>query len=473
MNTAESLVASIKAAVQAAPSDVPLRRHLASLLAEQGEIDEAVHHAAAALHAAPSDTEARRIMRDLLTGGVSVSSESSPGAHAGSAYPAGLGTHLPMMMRPHFEERSEPARAPLPWESPAGGGRTSQPPVERHDPSAPTAPMPTLDGSELSSPSPSRTPSPNPAAAPAPQVSTAVDPGEASDDAAGSDLFWDLERVDVTLADVSGMAMAKEGLEAAVLAPMRNPELRRLYRDSLDGGVLLYGPPGCGKTFLGRALAGEIGARYVHVELAEIVQATSAANASALTDVFEVARREQPVLIYLDDLDVLSRRRMTSARAARAVDQIVAEFDRGIPAGVHVLAAAGAPWDVSSILRRGGRFARSLLVMPPDQQAREVILRQELDRLVGASACGVPIGDIALLSDGFTGNDLTRVVEVAIEAADGAERALIEADLRLALQQVPPSIGAWLDRARAAAHLEPDESVYAGLREYLKVRHRW
>lgn len=299
------------------------------------------------------------------------------------------------------------------------------------------------------------------------------EPDDTAADAPGVDLPWGLERVDVTLADVEGMAMAKERLEAAVLAPMRNPELRRLYRESLDGGVLLYGPPGCGKTFLARALAGELGARFVHVGLADLVQATAAADAQDLLAVFEVARREQPVLIYLDDLDVLSRRRLSTARAARAVDQIVSELDRGLPPGVHVLAAAGAPWDVHTILRRSGRFARSLLVMPPDQQAREVILRQELTRLGGARTAQVPVADIALLSDGFSGTDLTRVVEVALEAAQGAERALIEADLRLALHQVPPSTGAWLERARSAARLEPDESVYAGLREYLKVRRRW
>ena len=111
--------------------------------------------------------------------------------------------------------------------------------------------------------------------------------------------------------------------------------------------------------------------------------------------------------------------------------------------------------------------------MPPDQQAREVILRQELARLGGPSAQSVPVADIALLSDGLSGTDLTRVVEVALEAAQGAERALIEADLRLALLEVPATTGAWLDRARSAAQLEPDESVYAGLREYLRVSQRW
>ena len=481
-------MASIKAAVQAAPSDVPLRRHLAALLAEQGEIDEAVHHAAAALHAAPSDVEARRIMRELLDRAAPAgASNGAPGAAPAPAGCAGgLGTHVPLTLRPQIAERAEPVTGALPWERPgrAPAAPTAAPTPEPAPKPVPPAAAPTPAAAELapteafaSVPAPDApvTAAPEQAAAPQQPYAPAAPEAESDQEPADEspDLFWDLERVDVTLADVEGMAMAKESLEAAVLAPMRNPELRRLHRESLDGGVLLYGPPGCGKTFLARALAGELGARFVHVALADLVQATSAADAQDLVAVFEVARREQPVLIYLDDLDVLSRRRMSTARAARAVDQIVSELDRGLPPGVHALAAAGAPWDVHSILRRGGRFARSLLVMPPDQQAREVILRQELARLGGPSAQSVPVADIALLSDGLSGTDLTRVVEVALEAAQGAERALIEADLRLALLEVPGTTGAWLDRARSAAQLEPDESVYAGLREYLRVSQRW
>src|SRR5262245_36692304 len=82
---------------------------------------------------------------------------------------------------------------------------------------------------------------------------------------------YDVDRSTVRLADVGGMAEVKQRLEAAFLVPMRNPELQRLYGKSLRGGLLLYGPPGCGKTFIARAVAGELGASFLAVSLADVL----------------------------------------------------------------------------------------------------------------------------------------------------------------------------------------------------------
>lgn len=87
---------------------------------------------------------------------------------------------------------------------------------------------------------------------------------------------YSAERSDVTLADVGGMENVKDRLEAAFLAPLRNPEFRRLYAKSLRGGLLLYGPPGCGKTFIARAVAGELGAKFISVGLTDVLDRTSA-----------------------------------------------------------------------------------------------------------------------------------------------------------------------------------------------------
>jgi len=82
---------------------------------------------------------------------------------------------------------------------------------------------------------------------------------------------WEAEQPDVTLADVGGMEAVKRRLNSAFLAPLRNPEMMRLYGKTLRGGLLLYGPPGCGKTFIARALAGELGAKFISVGLADVL----------------------------------------------------------------------------------------------------------------------------------------------------------------------------------------------------------
>ncbi len=116
---------------------------------------------------------------------------------------------------------------------------------------------------------------------------------------------WDVERSTIRLADVGGMQEVKERINASFLAPMRNPELRRLYGKSLRGGMLLYGPPGCGKTFIGRAIAGELGAQFISVGLADILDMYIGQSERNVHELFQVARRHAPVVVFLDEVDAL------------------------------------------------------------------------------------------------------------------------------------------------------------------------
>src|ERR1700748_1072859 len=93
----------------------------------------------------------------------------------------------------------------------------------------------------------------------------------AADSASAPAEAYDAERSSLKLADVAGMDQGKQRLEAALPAPLRNPELRKLYGKSLRGGLLLYGPPGCGKTFIARAVAGELRARLITVSFADLI----------------------------------------------------------------------------------------------------------------------------------------------------------------------------------------------------------
>lgn len=546
----------MRQAVQAAPSDIPLRRHLAALLAEHGRLDEAVQHAAAALHAGPADELSRDLMRQLL--GVAAPapagssdaaddrSERAENADKGVASNASRSrarqnASLPpgrtMAPRPH----AAPTRHPVARTYASDGMERAR--------SAPTAPTPTVpapvtkawgaatepdttdlgpaaaivqaqeatrvsDRFEGYEPTPEALTAPptlpteGPAAQAAPDAAVDGHTPERAEEfvpdarwalgdptgagpaallrkgsAGGSDversgLAWDVEQVHVTLADVGGMGSAKERLEAVMLAPVRYPELRRLYRQSLTGGVLLYGPPGCGKTFLARAVAGELGARFVDVRVRDIVEPAAHADSGDLDKVLDAAHEQAPVVVLLEDIDVLSRRRDTNLHAERAIDRIERELDRGglADAGVYLLATTCAPWDVHEELRREGRLSRSLLVMPPDQRAREVILRQELAR-VGRAGSGdtpvdIPLTELSLLTDGYSCTDLEWLCTLGASAAAKMGLPLSEARLRTIVPRIPPSTETWMREAARAARDSPHDSLYTGLREYLRARRR-
>ncbi len=290
---------------------------------------------------------------------------------------------------------------------------------------------------------------------------------------------WEVENAGISLADVGGLEAVKDRLEAAFLAPMRNPELRRLYGKSLRGGLMLYGPPGCGKTFIARAVAGELGARFVSVGLADILDMYIGNSERNIAELFGLVRREAPCVLFLDEIDALGQKRSGAHNAAMrgAVVQLLTELDgvSGQNEGVFVLAATNQPWDVDPALRRPGRFDRTLLVLPPDAGAREAVFRFHLRH---RPVEGIDMRRLARATDGFSGADIAHICETASELAlldsarSGQARMIGMADIEAALRQVRPSIGAWLETARNVVLFADDDGTYSDLRTYLKKAKR-
>jgi AAA+ superfamily predicted ATPase len=295
----------------------------------------------------------------------------------------------------------------------------------------------------------------------------------------------DLTRPRTTLADVAGMDDVKERLELAFLGPLRNPELRRLYGKSLRGGLLLYGPPGCGKTFLARALAGEVGAQFLSVGLSDVLDMWIGGSEKNLHALFEQARRNAPCVLFFDEVDGLgmSRSQTRSSGMRTTVQQLLAELDgiaSGSPGaggneGVFVLAATNAPWDVDPALRRPGRLDRTVLVLPPDAPARRAVLEHHLrDRPTD----GVDLAPLVARTEGFSGADLAHVVDTAAELAlrdavrTGRVRPLTDHDLHAAWRQVKPSTGAWFDTARNVATYANGDGSWDDLVQHLRRRKR-
>jgi SpoVK/Ycf46/Vps4 family AAA+-type ATPase len=396
----DSLLASLRAAVEARPEDLVLRLHLASTLHEQGLTDEAVRHAATVLQADPTNAVALQLIR----GPQPVTAVTPPAAPVGVE-----------------------ARRGFDWS-------------QAED-----------------------------------QVSDLVEPMFVDGDDNPSVGPYDAEKPTTRLDDVGGLQEVKDRIEAAFLAPLRNPELRAAFSKNLKGGLVLYGPPGCGKTYLARAIAGEMGSHFVGVAINEVLDMYVGQSERNLHELFQTARRHAPCVLFLDEVDAIGQKRsqMRHSAGRSTVNQLLTELDDvdDLNKDVFVLAATNMPWDVDAALRRPGRLDRTLLVLPPDQPAREAILRHHLS---GRPIAGIDVTKLAKATDGYSGADLAHVCETAAEKAlmdsarSGEIRMINMADLEAALKEVRPSIGPWLESARNVAMFANEGGQYDELLRYLK-----
>jgi SpoVK/Ycf46/Vps4 family AAA+-type ATPase len=279
----------------------------------------------------------------------------------------------------------------------------------------------------------------------------------------------------LTLGDLGGMEGIKRRLRTTFLGPLRDPRFARLFGRSLRGGLLLYGPPGCGKTAFARAMAGELASSLLSVDLAHVLDMWVGYSERTLHEIFETARRSAPCVLYLDELDVLGvgRRARRYTVGHGVVDQLVAELYSVSEEheGVFVIAASEHPWDIDPTLRHPGRFDHTLLVLPPDAEAREAIIR---GRLQSRPVTGLDVASLADRTEGFSASDLVvlceTVAEGALEASlvSGSERAITDDDFNPGLGRVRPSTPAWFELARRYA-LHPGEPLpYEELVAYLR-----
>jgi len=285
------------------------------------------------------------------------------------------------------------------------------------------------------------------------------------------------ERPVVTFADVGGMDEVKEEIRMKILLPLQHPELYRAYGKEIGGGILLYGPPGCGKTHLARATAGEAGADFIAVGLDEILDMWIGSSERNLHEVFERARFRKPAVLFFDEVDALgaSRSDMRGAHGRQVINQFLAELD-GVKAsnqGVLVLAATNAPWHLDPAFRRPGRFDRVLFVPPPDAPARAAILRV-LCR--GRPVDALDYEHLAARTRGFSGADLKAVVDRCVEdklreaLRTGSPTPLTSRDLAGVVRKVKPSTREWFATARNYALHANQSGVYDEILEWLERR---
>jgi AAA+ superfamily predicted ATPase len=377
-------------------------------------------HARLALHAGEPQLAAKQYLR----------ARETDATLADPAFEAELGPHLPKRPAPRL-----PKSMPTASEGTAAG----------FDPAA------TGDGDEAAE------------ALPAGELPAGAEPTEP-------------EHPATTFADVGGMDEVKEEVRMKIILPLQQPALFQAYGKKIGGGILMYGPPGCGKTFLARATAGEVKAGFLAVGISDVLDMWIGQSEKNLHAIFAQARAHRPCVLFFDEVDALGANRtdMLKSGGRQIINQFLSELD-GVTAsneGVLILAATNAPWHLDPAFRRPGRFDRILFVPPPDQAARAAILRLLLK---GKPVAEIDFEALAKKTEGFSGADLKAVIDVAVELRlreamrTGVMQPLRGPDLLDPIKRHKPTVRDWFQTARNHALYANQSGLYDDILAYMKI----
>ncbi len=453
----ESVIEAMRAAVTADPGNAALRAHLSGLLVEANKLDEAWAHATAGLAIEPANVP---LLHLAIRSGEASDRHSEVAGYRTLVEALGGADSKP-------EPEASPASPPWHTSKPAANEPTS---ADSDD----------LDAL-LDTPVPSGE---------VPRLTAGGDVPDSVDDllemwddtaAMPEPSIGEISRDRLLLADVGGMEEVKQRLHTSFLNPMRNPEMQAAFGKSMRGGLLLWGPPGCGKTFVAKAVAGELDANFYSIGLSDVLDMFIGSSEKNISSIFETARRNAPCVLFFDEVDAIGQKR-TQLRGGGGsmrgvVNQLLQEMDGADSEneGVFVLAATNHPWDVDSALLRPGRFDRSLLVLPPDAPAREAILELHFR---SRPTSGLNLAKCAKATEGLSGADLALVAEQATETAmeesiaSGEVQPITMRHVALAIKGVSPSYEPWVEAARNFATFNNESGKYDELITWLKRRKR-
>jgi hypothetical protein len=452
------LLEGLEAAVAASPENVPLRLHLGLLLLKAGRHADALEQCAAVLQLVPGHGGALDLAASATMAVEPPRWTTDRDARTKSPSPQPRSAPLGRPSLEAVRERSRPTT-----ESPPRDPALREPLRRKGRAGASTVPVTTQLAVEK-------------------PVLLEGDPAEADAHGGGSDvtglledLGLQIEQAGVTFAEVGGMSSIKQWLASGVPVSQSERGPRRRLQRALRGGLLAYGPPGCGKSFLARAIAGELGVGFLPVDLAELLERRPREEHRGVNEVFQAIRLAAPCLLFLDQLDALGDGPKTGNRSFNrgVVDQFVSDLQTlsNERQDITVVAASESPWDVDPLMRE--RLSRRLLVLPPDREAREAIIWNAIGDYPVAE---LNVAALAGRAEGFSATDLILFTDSAIEIAteraiaSGRDRPVSMNDFNRALLGVRPSPPAWLALARDFVLYAGHGGVYDDLLAYLRVR---
>lgn len=289
----------------------------------------------------------------------------------------------------------------------------------------------------------------------------------------------DFEKPKLNFAGVGGMEALKEEIRMKIIYPLQHAELFKAYDKKIGGGVLLYGPPGVGKTLISKATAGEIKANFIALGLHQILDMWIGNSEKNMHEVFELARQNAPSILFFDEVDALAadRRDLRQSAGRNLINAFLSEMDgaESDNDGVLIIGATNAPWHIDPAFRRPGRFDRTLFVPPPDEGGRAAIIE--------VMAQKKPIGELdprvlAKKTENFSGADLKAVFDLATEDVlnnamkTGKVIPLTTKDLIKAASRHKPTTKAWFESAKNYAMYSNQSGFYDDVLKHLGLLKR-
>jgi AAA+ superfamily predicted ATPase len=241
---------------------------------------------------------------------------------------------------------------------------------------------------------------------------------------------------------VAGMHALKELLRREVVDPVRNPEPYRRYGLSIPNGILLYGPPGCGKTYIARHLAKELGHYFVEVIPSEIASPYIHQSVIRIRELFDAAAEQAPAVVFIDEFEALVPQRGElgghQQYKAEEVNEFLAHLNACSERNIFVIAATNQAEKVDSAVRRTGRLDKLIYVGPPDPDARREMLALHLKgRPVSAD---VSLESLAKVLEGYSASDICFLVDEAAREALRSAEDISNESFRRAMRRIPPSV---------------------------------
>lgn len=264
----------------------------------------------------------------------------------------------------------------------------------------------------------------------------------------GGESFEVAETPNVSFDDIAGMNEAKASIQEMIIYPMREPEKAKALKLKPGGGVILYGPPGNGKTMFGKAIAHEIAAPFFYASGAQLRSKWHGESEQNLSRLLKAAVSRPVAVLFLDEIDGLLPRRTASSSVVdnRIVTQFLADVGgfRESDNTLLILGATNKPWAIDEAVFRTGRFDEKIYIGLPDSSARQGMLTRAFDGV--ACEPSVDCQAWATRLDGYTGSDITGLAKKARQIAfrrsieTGEMPIVLESDLEAALKVIPSSV---------------------------------